>query len=72
MSWLVIFTYKQLLAVIFVTLCVLLGGVYLIVRLWVRDRFKSLEERTASLESSNEGVIYSNESETSSDEINHG
>lgn len=72
MDWIIIFTYKQLVVGISLTLIVLFVGLYFFVRLWSKDRFEKLEERTASLEASSERAIYSNESETSSNEINHG
>ncbi len=50
MNWLIIFTYKQLLTVIVLTVCLLAVGNYLIIKLWAKDRFKNIEKRTNSLE----------------------
>lgn len=69
---LIIFTYKQILTVVVVTLCLLLGCLYLLIRLWDKDRFIKLEERTTSLEYSRDVTLYSDAKGDAKDEVKHG
>lgn len=78
MNWLIIFTYKQLLVVIVMTVVLLAVGNYLIIKLWAKDRFKNiedrtnsiedLEERTASLEYSRDVDVYGDKKDGTNDD----